>query len=112
MVYVELKYSRDRSSFAGLGLKLTDKPNQFNSQSDMEETEVQEINKYDKIRVGMEIEYLNSIKETYFLTNREYGIDVIFLVYSDVSSSQKIFEDLMFLIDGKVSEIRRILSEI
>ena len=110
MVYVELKYLRDKSSFAGVGLEITNVPNQFDSTSDIDEVEVKEVNKYDKLRLGVEKEYMDSIKETYFLADRRYGLNIAFLIYSDVRSSQMIFEDLMQVIDENISKIVAVIT--
>ena len=56
---------------------------------------IQERNKYEKVYIGCESDYLNSIKEIFSEKERNYGIEILFLVYSDIRSSQIIFEDLM-----------------
>ena len=45
------------------------------------------------------------MKEIFFSTKRDYGIDILFLIYSDIRSSQIIFEDIMREIDKNINKI-------
>ena len=108
-VYLELTYRRDRSSFAGIGLRILNKENTF-IKSQRDENLFQEVSKYDNLRIGMESDYLKKIEALYFSSNKNYGLEVLFLIYSDVRSSPKVFEELMKKLDEDISDIRRDFS--
>ena len=55
--------------------------------------------------VGCDPFYIDYIKEVFLSEKREYGLEILFLVYSDVRSSQKIFEELINNIDQNVDKI-------
>ena len=92
-IYCEIQYKRDRSSFAGMAFKLNE--SKIVTARECKEKIIQERNKYEKVYIGCESDYLNSIKEIFTEKERNYGIEILFLVYSDIRSSQIIFEDLM-----------------
>lgn len=104
-IYCEIKYKRDRSSFAGMGFVFTSEKNVFTFQK-KEERLIQNISKYENLYVGSDLNYINSVRDTFKMKERNYGIEVIFLVYSDVKSSQVIFEDLMKKIDENIEIIK------
>lgn len=103
VIYCEIQYKRDRSSFAGMAFKL--KENNSVTVRECEERIIQEISKYEKLYLGCELDYLNSIQETFSAETRNYGIEILFLVYSDIRSSQIIFEDLMKCVDESMEQI-------
>lgn len=106
IIYCEVEYRRDRSSFAGIGLKIINAEGTIVIRQ-CEERIVQNISKYEKIYIGCEPDYIDSIKEIFSLEKRNYGIEVIFLIYSDVRSSQIIFEKLIRNIDSNIDTIRK-----
>ena len=106
-IYCEIRYERDRSSFAGMAFKLNE--NNVVTVRVCKEKIIQEVSKYEKVYMGCELDYLNSIKETFSEVERNYGIEILFLVYSDVQSSQMIFEDLMKNIDEAIDKIIKLL---
>lgn len=93
-IYCEMKFQRDRSSFAGMALKITSEKNVI-AVKECQEKIVQDENKYEKLYIGCDQDYVNSIKNIFSQEGREYGIEVLFLVYSDIHSSQIIFEELI-----------------
>lgn len=93
-LYCEIKYRRHVSSFAGMVFKITKEANSIEVRNRQEKI-VQTIDKWQKIRIGMEEDYIASVKETFLKSKKDYGIEVLFLVYCDVRSSQWIFENLM-----------------
>lgn len=105
VIYCELQYQRDRSSFAGMALKVTNKKNDIVVRGCQEKI-VQDINKYEKMYIGCDGDYIDSIKDIFSLEERAYGIDVFFLVYSNVRSSQIIFEELMKNMDKNIDKMR------
>lgn len=105
VIYCEIQYKRDISSFAGAALKIT-KEKGIILVKQCEEKIIQNISKYESIYIGCEQDYINSIKETFSLTKREYGIEIFFLLYSNVRSSQIIFEELMKNIDKNIDIIK------
>lgn len=107
-IYCEIKYKRDKSSFAGMGFILTERKNTFWVQR-REERLIQIIDKYEKLYVGCDLDYINSVKNFFKMKERNYGIDVLFLVYSDVKSSQIVFESLMKKIDENIDVIKELL---
>ena len=90
--YAEIKYDRDKSSFAGIAYKITD--DKSLSFDNREEVEIKVVNKFERLFYGMEESYCNSIKKTYDSSNTKKGLNILFLVYSDVRSCQTIFEEL------------------
>lgn len=106
-IYCEIQFQRDRSSFAGIALKIISKKN-FVVVREYQEKIIQYVNKYEKLYIGCEKDYVDSIKSIFSLEDREYGIEVLFLVYSDVRSSQIIFEELMKNVDKNVDKAREI----
>lgn len=105
VIYCEIQYQRDRSSFAGAALKITNEKDVILVRQ-CEEKIIQEVSKYEKMYIGCEQDYINSVKEIFSLEKREYGIEIFFLVYSDMRSSQIIFEELMKNVDKYVDTIR------
>lgn len=105
IIYCEMQYQRDRSSFAGVALKITNEKGVIQVR-ECEEKIVQNVSKYEKVYVGCKQDYINSVKEIFLLEKREYGMEIFFLVYSDVRSSQVIFEELMKKVDKNVDTIR------
>lgn len=105
VVYCEIQYQCDRSSFAGVALKITNEKDVILVRQ-CEEKNIQNVSKYEKVYMGCEQDYINSIKEIFSLEKREYGIEIFFLVYSDVRSSQIIFEELMKNVDKNIDTIR------
>lgn len=104
VIYCELKYQRDRSSFAGMALKVTNEKNVIVVR-ECQEKIVKEVSKYEKLYIGCDEDYVDSLKEIFSMEERAYGIEVFFLVYSDVRSSQIIFEELMKNVDKNTDEI-------
>jgi len=105
VIYCEIQYQRDRSSFAGVVLKITNEKDVILVRQ-YEEKIIQNVNKYEKIYIGYEPDYINSVKEIFSFEKREYGIEIFFLVYSDVRSSQIIFEELMKNVNKYIDTIR------
>ena len=73
-----------------------------------EEKVIHEINKFEKLYIGCELDYINSIQEFFSTKGRNYGIEILFLVYSDIRSSQIIFEKLMKCVDESMEEITKL----
>ena len=106
VIYCEIQYQRDRSSFAGVALKITNEKGVILVRQCGEKI-IQDVSKYEKVYIDCEQDYINSVKKIFSLKKREYGIEIFFLVYSDVRSSQIIFEELMKNIDKNIDIIRR-----
>ena len=70
---------------------------------------IKELSKYENIYVGCDGDYIDSMKETFFSTEKDYGIIVLFLIYSDIRSSQIIFEDIVREIDKNINEIKKMI---
>lgn len=104
-IYCELQFQRDRSSFAGMALKITGKKGVI-VVNECQKKIVQDVSKYEKIYIGCEEDYVDSIKDIFSLEEREYGIEVLFLIYSDIRSSQIVFEELMQNVDKNINKIR------
>lgn len=104
VIYCELQYQRDRSSFAGIALKITDKKSGMVVRKC--EEKIKSVSKYEKMYIGYEQAYVDAIEKIYFLNKRKYGIEILFLVYSDVRSSQIIFEELMKSVDENINIIK------
>ncbi len=105
VIYCEIQFQRDKSSFAGMALKVTSEKNSIVVR-ECQEKIVQNVSKYEKLYIGCEDDYIDSIKYIFLLEERTYGIDVFFLVYSDVRSSQIIFEELMKNVDKNIDKMR------
>lgn len=105
VIYCEIQYQRDRSSFAGVALKITNEKDVILVRQ-CEEKIIQDVSKYEKVYIGCEQDYINSVREFFSLEKREYGIEIFFLVYSNVRSSQIIFEELMKNVDKNIDTIR------
>lgn len=104
VIYCELSYQRDRSSFAGAALKVTNEKNAIVIR-ECQEIIVEEVSKYEKLYIGCDENYVNALKELFYSQERAYGIDVLFFVYSDVRSSQIIFEELMQQVNKNIDKI-------
>lgn len=104
IVYCEIEYQRDRSSFAGMAFKITDMGNDIVVRKS-EEKIIKDVSKYEKIYMGCEQDYIDSIQATFSSEKKEYGIDIFFLIYSDIRSSQIIFEKLIEAVDKNVEAI-------
>ena len=92
-MYCEITYNRDISSFAGAAFILTD--NKGISFSKYKEFIFKEPSKFEKIYVGMEESYCDSMVKIYNELNINQGIHILFIVYSDVRSSMIVFAKLM-----------------
>lgn len=104
-LYCEIQYKRDRSSFAGIVFRITNNKNVVTVE-DCEEKLIKNIGNYERLYKGCIQEYINAVKNTFSLGRKEYGIEIMFLVYSDVRSSQIIFEELIKNIDRNISTIK------
>lgn len=93
IMYCEMELKRDKSSFAGIAFKIVD--NSEITYMEIEEKLCKVINKYEKIYMGIDKDYYNSICHVYNERKLKYGIKVFFLIYSDTRSSQMIFTKLM-----------------
>lgn len=107
IVYCEIEYQRDRSSFAGMAFKITNKENDIVVRKS-EEKIIKEVNKYEKIYMGCEQDYIDSIQEIFSSEKKDYGIEIFFLIYSDIRSSQIIFEKLIAAIHKNIAAISRL----
>lgn len=106
IMYFEIQYQRDRSSFAGVALKLTNNVGEFAVRK-CEEKIIQKVGKFEKLYIGCEQDYIDSMRQVFSLEERGYGIEIVFLVYLDVRSSQIIFEYLMKNIDKNIDTITK-----
>ena len=107
-IYCEIQLQRDRSSFAGIALKITEKENNIVIRKCRERL-VRILGQYERLYLGCEEDYITSIKKFFSLKKSEYGIEILFLVYSDVRSSQIVFERLMNNIDNNAKKIKGML---
>lgn len=105
VVYCEIQFRRDRSSFAGVALKITSEKSGIIVRQCKEKI-IQDVSKYEKIYIGYEQDYIDYIMKFFSSEKREYGIEIFFLVYSDVRSSQIVFEELMKNVDKNIDKIR------
>lgn len=64
VIYCEIQYQRDRSSFAGVALKITNDKNAILVRQ-CEEKIIQDVSKYEKLYMGCEQDYINSVKEVF-----------------------------------------------
>lgn len=92
-MYCEVRYTRDKSSFAGIAFEIVDECGI--TCSDIKEKEFKEVSKFEKLYIGMDEKYYESIVQIYDAKKLNKGIHVLFLVYSDVRSSQMVFKILM-----------------
>ncbi|MDE6567066.1 MAG: hypothetical protein K2K70_04945 [Lachnospiraceae bacterium] len=104
-LYCEIQYKRDKSSFAGMVFRITNNRDVVTVE-DCEERLIRNINNYESLYKGCIQEYINAVKNTFSLERKEYGIEILFLVYSDVRSSQIIFEELIKNIDKNIGTIK------
>lgn len=104
-LYCEIQYKRDKSSFAGMVFRITNNRDVVTVE-DCEEKLIKKISNYERLYKGCIQEYINAVKNTFSLERKEYGIEILFLVYSDVRSSQIIFEELIKNIDRNIGTIK------
>lgn len=104
-LYCEIQYKRDKSSFAGMVFRITNNRDVVTVEN-CEEKLIKKINNYERLYKGCIQEYINAVKNTFSLERKEYGIEILFLVYSDVRSSQIIFEELIENIDKNIGTIK------
>ena len=107
IAYCEIEYQRDRSSFAGMAFKITNIENNIVVRKSKEKI-IKEVSKYEKIYMGCEQDYIDSIQEIFSSEKKDYGIEIFFLIYSDVRSSQIIFEKLMETVHKNIEDICRL----
>ena len=98
--YAEIKYDRDRSSFAGIAFRLND--DKTLSFDHREEAMIKEVSEFEHLYYGMEDSYCNAIRKIYDSSNMKKGLNIMFLVYSDVRSCQVIFEELTEYISNNI----------
>lgn len=108
-IYCEIRYQRDRSSFAGIAFEITSEKGVI-TVKECEERMVQDISKYEKLYMGCEQDYIDAVKDIFSLEKKEYGIKILFLLYSDVCSSQIIFEELIKSVDKNIDKIRQAVA--
>ena len=106
-VYCEMKYKRDRSSYAGIVFKLINDNNDIIIR-ETEEKLIQNICIYEKIYIGSAVDYVKAIQRVFNNGEKKYGLEVLFLVYSDIRSSQVIFEELMKNIIDNADELKKL----
>lgn len=105
VVYCEIQFRRDRSSFAGVALKITSEKSGIIVRQCKEKI-IQDVSKYEKIYIGYEQDYIDYIMKFFSSKKREYGMEIFSLVYSNVRSSQIVFEELMKNVDKNIDKIR------
>ncbi|MBQ8949951.1 MAG: hypothetical protein IJ065_02160 [Eubacterium sp.] len=109
-LYCELSYKRHASSFAGMVFEFIDVNSKVTYNSSFDEQILKNIDRYDNLRIGCDDVYIKSITDKYRELNPSIGIKIHFLVYSDVRSSQMIFERLieliLFLVDKEMIYIK------
>lgn len=91
-MYCEIKYNRDKSSFAGIAFEVSGSKEL--AVDERKEELYEKVNKYENIYIGLDNVYCDSIKEVYEYIRPNIGFIIHFLVYSDVKSSQIVFEQL------------------
>lgn len=69
IIYCEIQYQRDISSFVGVALKITNEKDVILVRQ-CEEKIIQDVSKYEKVYIGCEQDYINSAKE-FFLWKKE-----------------------------------------
>ena len=104
-LYCEIQYKRDKSSFAGMVFRITNNRDVVTVEN-CEEKLIKKINNYERLYKGCIQEYISAVKNTFSLERKEYGIEILFLIYSDVRSSQIIFEELIKNIDRNIGTIK------
>ena len=97
-LYCELSYRRHASSFAAMVFEFTKENRTVAYDHKYVERYIKNIDKYDNLRIGCDDTYIKSIVDKYNELNPSVGIKIHFLVYSDVGSSQMIFERLTELL--------------
>ena len=97
-LYCELTYRRDISNFAGVVFEFLDDSNEIVYDDRFCVKNISNINVYNNIRIGFEEEYIDSFIDEYKKMNPLKGIRIQFLVYTDVGSSQVVFERLAKLL--------------
>lgn len=105
VVYCEIQFRRDRSSFAGVALKITSEKSGIIVRQCKEKI-IQDVSKYEKIYIGYEQDYIDYIMKFFSSKKREYGMEIFFLVHSNVRSSQIVFVELMKNVDKNIDKIR------
>jgi len=101
--YAQIDIPRDRSSFAGIGFIVNSAKSTFKYQ-DIEEKLIKQVSKYDNLRIGMEEYYIKKVQNIFYSEEKDYGIEILFLIYSDVRSSEMIFSQLIKDIDTYIIE--------
>ncbi len=102
-MYCEIRYTRDRSSFAGIAFEITEKHGI--TCLNIKEKELKKISKYEKLYIGMDAKYYGSLIQIYNDKKLNVGIHILFLVYSDVRSSQIVFKNLMEWLSNNIQQI-------
>lgn len=80
IIYCEINYERDKSSYAGMAFKIIDRKNTFYIKKSREKI-VKEESPYEKIFKGCDEDYINSVREIYFSEERAYGIYIYIFCY-------------------------------
>ena len=105
-LYCELRYRSHASNFAAMVFEYTEENRDIMYDPKYIERIIVSKDKYDNLRIGCDDAYIKYIVDKYNELNPPVGIKIHFLVYSDVGSSQKIFEKLieliLFMIDRKM----------
>lgn len=104
-LYCEIQHQRDRSSFAGIVFRIMNNKNVVVVKN-CEEKLIRNISNYESLYKGCIQEYIDAVTNVFFRERKEYGIEIWFLVYSDVRSSSIIFEELIKKIDSNIDTIR------
>lgn len=107
-IYCEIQYQRDRSSFAGMAFKFTHEANVLTT-TKYKEKIVERVSKYENKYIGCERDYIACINEKFSSEINEYGIEILFLVYSDVRSSQIVFEKLIEKIQKNIESMKELV---
>lgn len=105
-IYCEMKFKRDRSSFAGMVFKFTN--NNGIIEREFERKLIWNVNAYEKMYIGYELDYIKAIQRIFNSKEKNYGLEILFLVFSDVRSSQIIFEELMKSIDENADKLKKL----
>ena len=71
----------------------------------IKEKELKKISKYEKLYIGMDAKYYGSLIQIYNDKKLNVGIHILFLVYSDVRSSQIVFKNLMEWLSNNIQQI-------
>lgn len=107
-IYCEIQYKRDKSSFAGIAFKLINEANILMT-TKYKEKIVERVSQYENIYIGYDRDYIECIIGKFSLEIKDYGIEILFLVYSDVRSSQIVFEELMEEIKNNIESIKELV---